>query len=89
MLDSQGQTHKDRYEYYELGLRMWSSPAFVIAVHDPAASEMFDIEPVKVEFDDDGLIRSVQYGAQNTNMQVVRSVNGAKLNEFIVARINR
>ena len=89
MLDSQARTHKDRYEYYDLGLRLWSTPAFVMAVHDPAASEMFDIETAKVEFDDDGLIRSVQYGGQNTNVQVVRRVNGAKLNEFIVARINR
>ena len=89
MLDSQARTHKDRYEYYDLGLRMWSTPAFVMAVHDPAAPEMFDLEPAKVEFDDDGLIKSVQYGAENANMQVVRRVNGAKLNEFIVTRINR
>jgi len=89
MLDSQARTHKDRYEYYDLGLRMWSTPAFVMAVHDPTASEMFDCEPAKVEFDDDGLIKSVHYGAENANMQVVRRVNGAKLNEFIVARINR
>ena len=88
-LDSQAQTHKDRYEYYDLGLRMWSTPAFVLAVHDAAASEMFDLEPANVEFDDDGLIKSVRFGVENTNMQVVRSVNGRKLNEFIVARINR
>jgi inosine-uridine nucleoside N-ribohydrolase len=89
MLDAQAQTHKDRYEYYDLGLRMWSTPAFVLAVHDPAASEMFDLEPANVEFDEDGLIKSVRFGAENANMQVVRSVNGTKLNEFIVARINR
>lgn len=89
MLDSQERTHKDRYEYYDLGLRLWSTPAFVMAVHDSAASEMFDLEPAKVEFDDDGLIKSVQYGKENANMEVVRRVNGAKLNEFIVARINR
>lgn len=89
MLDSQARTHKDRYEYYDLGLRMWSTPAFVMAVRDPAASEMFDLESAKVEFDDDGLIKSVQYGTESANMQVVRHVNGAKLNEFIVARINR
>jgi inosine-uridine nucleoside N-ribohydrolase len=89
MLDSQAQTHKDRYEYYDLGLRMWSTPAFVMAVHDPGASEMFDLKPANVEFDDDGLIKSVRFGAENANMQVVRSVNGTKLNEFIVARINR
>jgi inosine-uridine nucleoside N-ribohydrolase len=87
-LDSQAQTHKDRYEYYDVGLRMWSTPAFVMAVHDPAASEMFDLEPANVEFDDDGLIKSVRFGAENANMQVVRAVNGTKLNEFIVARIN-
>lgn len=89
MLDSQARTHKDRYEYYDLGLRMWSTPAFVLAVHDRAAAEMFDLEPAKVEFDDDGLIKSVQFGAGNANMQVVRSVNGTKLNEFMVDRINR
>jgi len=89
MVDAQAQTHKDRYEYYDLGLRMWATPAFVMAVHDPAASDMFDLQPAKVEFDDDGLIKSVHFGAENANMQVVRSVNGSKLNEFIVARINR
>lgn len=89
MLDAQARTHKDRYEYYDLGLRMWSTPAFVMAVHDPAASEMFDVEPAKVEFDDDGLIKSVHYGAENANVRLVRRVNGAKLNGFIVSRINR
>lgn len=89
MVDSQAHTHKDRYEYYDLGLRMWATPAFVMAVHDPGASQMFDLQPANVEFDDDGLIKSVHFGAENANMQVVRSVNGAKLNEFIVARINR
>jgi len=89
MLDAQARTHKDRYEYYDLGLRMWSTPAFVMAVHDPAASEMFDVEPAKVEFDDDGLIKSVHYGTENANVRLVRRVNGARLNEFIVSRINR
>lgn len=89
MLDAQARTHKDRYEYYDLGLRMWSTPAFVMAVHDPSASEMFDVEPAKVEFDDDGLIKSVHYGAENANVRLVRRVDGAKLNEFIVSRINR
>jgi len=89
MLDFQAGTHKDRYEYYDLGLRMWSTPALVLAVHDRAATEMFNLEPAKVEFDDDGLIKSVQFGAGDANMQVVRSVNGTKLNEFMVARINR
>ena len=89
MLDAQARTHKDRYEYYDLGLRLWSTPAFVMAVHDPAASEMFDVEPAKVEFDDDGLIKSVHYGTENANVRLVRRVNGARLNEFIVSRINR
>lgn len=89
MLDFQAGTHKDRYEYYDLGLRMWSTPALVLAVHDRAAAEMFDLEPARVEFDDDGLIKSAQFGAGDANMQVVRSVNGTKLNEFMVARINR
>jgi len=89
MNDWKSGTHKDRYEYYDLGLRMWSTPAFVMAIHGPAASEMFDLVPAKVEFDDDGLIRSVHYGAEGANMQVIRSVNGSKLNQFIVARINR
>jgi inosine-uridine nucleoside N-ribohydrolase len=89
MLDSQARTHKDRYEYYDLGLRLWSTPAFVMAAHNPGESEMFDLEPAKVEFDDDGLIRSVHFGAENANMQIVREVNGSKLNEFIVGRINR
>ncbi|HMK23579.1 MAG TPA: nucleoside hydrolase [Terriglobales bacterium] len=89
MLDAQARTHKDRYEYYDLGLRMWSTPAFVLAVHDQAASDMFDLEPARVEFDDDGLIKSVHFGPEGANMQVVRSVNGTKLNEFMVARINR
>ena len=89
MLDAQARTHKDRYEYYDLGLRMWSTPAFVLAVHDRAAADMFDLEPAKVEFDEDGLIKSVQFGAGDANMQVVRSVNGTKLNEFMVNRINR
>ena len=89
MLDAQARTHKDRYEYYDLGLRMWSTPALALAVHDRAAAEMFDLAPARVEFDDDGLIKSVQFGAGNANMQVVRSVNGTKLNDFMVARINR
>lgn len=87
-LDAKGALHKDRYEYYDLGLRLWSTPAFVMATHDPHASEMFETAPAKVEFDDDGLIKSVQF-VPNSNITVVKSVHGAKLNQFIVAHINR
>ena len=87
--DWKANTHKDRYEYYDAGLLLWATPAFVMAVQDPSASKMFDLEPAKVEVDDDGLLKSAQYGTEGANMQVVRSVNGAKLNEFIVSRINR
>jgi inosine-uridine nucleoside N-ribohydrolase len=89
MLDSQSHLHKDRYEYYDLGLRLWSTPAFVLASHDASASEMFDLQPANVEFDDDGLIKSVQFGPESANMQVIRSANGSKLNDFVVTKIDR
>jgi hypothetical protein len=89
MLDSQSHLHKDRYEYYDLGLRLWSTPAFVLAAHDASASGMFDLQPATVEFDEDGLIKSVHFGPESSNMQVICSVNGSKLNDFIVTKIDR
>jgi inosine-uridine nucleoside N-ribohydrolase len=87
--DWKGQTHKDRYEYYGLGRWMWSTPSFVLAAHDPHASEMFDLIPCKVEFDARGVMKNLQLGVAGSNMRVVKNVNGKKLNEFIVSRINR
>lgn len=88
MVDPQAQTHKCRYEFYDLGLWLWSTPAFVMAAHNPEAAGMSEVEPTKVEFDGGGLIDSVHSGADGANMQVVKSVNGMKLNEFIVSLIN-
>ena len=82
-------THKDRYEYYDLGRWMWSTPAFVHVVRHPRMSEMFDLVPAKVEFDDQGVMTSIQLGVSSTNIHVIKNVNGAKLNDFIVSRINR
>jgi len=79
----------DRYDYYDLGLTMWSTPAFVLAADDPEASSMLKMLSAQVVFDDSGKIKSVQWGVKNPNMTVVKAVNGAKLNEFIVSRINR
>lgn len=79
----------DRYDYYDLGLTMWATPAFVLAVDHPEASSMLEMVPAQVEFDDQGMIKSVQFGVKNPNMTVVKAVNGANLNEFIVSRINR
>ena len=87
-LDAKNGLHKDRYEYYDLGLRLWSTPAFVLAANDPHASEMFDTAPAKVEFDDTGLINSVKF-VPESNILVVKRVNGAKLNQFIVTQIDR
>ncbi len=86
--DWKAQTHKDRYEYYSLGRWMWSTPAFVHAIHYPQSSEMFELAPAKVEFDDDGVMKSVQWNVEHSNVSVVKSVNGEKLNDFIVGRIN-
>jgi inosine-uridine nucleoside N-ribohydrolase len=79
----------ERYDYYDLGLTMWATPAFVLAVNDPEASSMLEMAPAQAEFDDEGMIKSVQLGVENPNMTVVKAVDGAKLNEFIVSRINR
>jgi len=87
-LDAKGSLHKDRYEYYDLGLRLWSTPAFVLAANDPHASEMFDTAPAKVEFDNDGMINSVKF-VPESNILVVKRVNGVKLNQYIVRQINR
>jgi inosine-uridine nucleoside N-ribohydrolase len=80
---------KDRYEYYELGRWMWSTPAFVHVVRHPQASEMFDLVPAKAEFDDQGVLRSIQPGVLHSNISVIEHVNGWRLNDFIVSRINR
>jgi inosine-uridine nucleoside N-ribohydrolase len=87
--DWKANVHKDRYEYYGLGRWMWSTPAFVQVTHDPQAAEMFDLIPCKVSFDDRGVIEKLQMGVANSNMRVVRNVNGKRLNEFIVSRITR
>jgi inosine-uridine nucleoside N-ribohydrolase len=87
--DWKANTHKDRYEYFDLGRWMWSTPAFVHVVRHPQASEMFDLVPAKVEFDDLGVMKSIQLGVAKSNLHVVKNVNGAKLNDFIVSRINR
>lgn len=87
--DWKANVHKDRYEYYDLGRWMWSAPAFVLAMHHPEASQMFDLVPAKVEFDDRGVMKSIQLGMAKSNISVVKNVDGVKLNEFIVARINR
>ncbi len=79
----------DRYDFYELGFTMWSTPAFVLLVDHPEASSMLELVPAQVEFDDQGMIKSVQWETKNPNMSVVKTVDGAKLNEFIVSRINR
>lgn len=81
--------HKDRYLYYDLGHLMWCTPAFVLASHDPHAAEMFDLVPTKVEFDDQGGMKNIQLGVANSNIRLITNVNGDKLNEFIVSRINR
>lgn len=43
--DWKANRHKDRYEYFELGRWMWSTPAFVHVARHPKASEMFDLGP--------------------------------------------
>jgi inosine-uridine nucleoside N-ribohydrolase len=82
-------TRKDRYDYFVKGRWMWSPPAFVHVIRHPQAKEMFDLVPAKVEFDDQGVMKSIQLGVATSNIQVVKNVNGEKLNEFIVSRINR
>lgn len=86
---SGSQPHKDRYLLYDLGLRMWSTPVFVLASHDPNASKMLTLTKVHVTFDDQGMVTSVHYGVQNSNITAVKSVNGKLLNQFIVSHINR
>jgi inosine-uridine nucleoside N-ribohydrolase len=87
--DWKANVHKDRYEYYSLGRWIWSTPAFVHVSHDPQAAEMFDLLPCKVEFDDRGVMKSLQLGVASSNIRFVKNVNGKKLNEFMVSRINR
>jgi inosine-uridine nucleoside N-ribohydrolase len=87
--DWKNNVHKDRYEYYGLGRWMWSTPAFVQATHDPHAAEMFDLVPCKVDFDERGVMKNLQLGVANSNVRVVKNVNGKKLNDFIVSRITR
>jgi len=87
--DWKANVHKDRYEYYGLGRWMWSTPAFVHVSRDPHASEMFDLVPCKVDFDDSGLMKNLRLGVTDSNIRVVKNVNGKKLNEFLVSRITR
>jgi hypothetical protein len=68
---------------------MWSTPAFVHVTRNPQVAEMFDVIPCKVEFDDRGVMTRLQLGVANSNVRVVKNVNGKKLNEFIVSRITR
>lgn len=85
--DRRGVTPKERYYFYDLGRTMWSTPAFLHAMRHPDASQMFDLEPCRVEFDERGLMKSVQFGVLESNIQAVRSVNGPKLNDFIASRL--
>jgi inosine-uridine nucleoside N-ribohydrolase len=87
--DARANAHRDRYEYYDKGRWMWSTPGFVHAAHDPQAAGMFDLIPCKVQFDDAGVMKSIELHAQGSNIQVVQNVNGDKLNAFMVSRINR
>jgi len=87
--DWKANAHRDRYDYYGLGRWMWSTPAFVHVIRHPQMKEMFDVVPARVEFDDQGVMKSIQLGVAQSNLRVVKNVNGAKLNEFIVSRINR
>ncbi len=87
--DWKNNVHKDRYEYYDLGRWMWSTPAFVQVIHDVHAAEMFDLIPCKVDFDERGVMKNLQLGVANSNIRVVKNVNGKKLNEFLVSRITR
>jgi Inosine-uridine preferring nucleoside hydrolase len=89
MKDAPGEPPKDRYLYYELGLRLWSTPVFVLASHDPDASKMVTLTKVRVSFDDQGMVTSLQEGVKDSNITAVKSVNGELLNQFIVAHINR
>ena len=87
--DAKANVHKDRYEYFEKGRWMWSTPGFVHAAHHLKAPEMFDLVPCKVQFDDRGVMTSIELGVKGSNIQVVKNVNGDKLNEFMVSRINQ
>ena len=87
--DTKANAHRDRYEYYDKGRWMWSTPGFVHAAHDPKAAEMFDLIPSKVQFDDTGVMKKIELGSAGSNIQVVKNVNGDRLNDFIVSRINR
>ncbi len=87
--DAKAGEHRDRYEYFEKGRWMWLTPGFVHAAHYSKAAEMFDLIPCRVQFDDKGVMKSIELGVLDSNIQVVKNVNGDKLNEFIVSRINR
>jgi hypothetical protein len=87
--DAKANAHIDRYEYFEKGRWLWSTPAFVHATHYPKAGGMFDVIPCKVQFDDRGVMKSIKLGVQGSNIRVVKNVNGDKLNEFVVSRINQ
>ncbi len=87
--DARQQQGQDRYDYYNLGRWMWSTPAFVHACGSPQAKEMFDLIPATVDFDDQGVMKSIKLGVEGSNIRVVKNVNGTKLNQFMVERINR
>jgi hypothetical protein len=50
---------------------------------------MFDLIPCKVDFDERGVMKNLQLGVANSNIRIVKNVNGKRLNEFIVSRITR
>jgi inosine-uridine nucleoside N-ribohydrolase len=79
----------ERFQYYDKGTRMWSTPGFVHAIHHPKAAEMFDLVPCKVQFDDRGVMTNIDLNVKDSNIQVVKNINGDKLNDFIVERISR
>lgn len=87
--DFRGNQHKDRYEYYEEGRWMWSTPGLVQAMHHPEAAKMFDLSPCTVEFDDRGVMKTVQFDTPGSHIQVVRRVNAGPLNQFITRQIER
>ncbi len=89
MKDAPAMPPKDRYLYYDLGLRLWSTPVFVLASHDPDASKMITLTKVHVTFDNEGMITSLHTGVKDSNITAVERVNGKLLNQFIAEHINR
>jgi hypothetical protein len=68
---------------------MWSTPAFVQAMHHPEAAKMFDLSPCTVEFDDRGVMKTIRFDTPGSHIQVVRRVNPGLLNQFITRQIER